>query len=142
MTLHPNPRSEVAMDQSLSPASVIQFVASTTRLCAERRTQREMQKRHCAPKHGAAIRLKLGHGAAIRLIFGAQCRFCISRCVRRWNTVQPSVSNGVNAFVSNKQLSSAPLNQSPVSDCHYSSLVLIIHVCLCVCASICACANV
>ena len=34
MTLHPNPRSEVAMDQSLSPASVIQFVASTTRLCA------------------------------------------------------------------------------------------------------------
>jgi len=39
-------------------------------------------------------------------------------------------------------LSSAPLNQAPVPDCRHSSCVLIVHVCLCVCASVCACENV
>ena len=42
------------------------------------------------------------------------------------------------AFVSNKSLSSVPLNQAPVSGCRHFSCVLIIHVCLCVCASVCA----
>jgi len=46
------------------------------------------------------------------------------------------------AFFSNKSLSSAPLNQAPVPGCRYSSCVLNIHVCLCVCASVCACENV
>jgi len=46
------------------------------------------------------------------------------------------------AFVSNKNLSPAPLNQAPVPGCRHSSCVLIVHVCLCVCASVCACENV
>ena len=46
------------------------------------------------------------------------------------------------AFVSNKSLSSTPPNQVPVPGCRYSSCVLIMHVCLCVCASICACEKV
>jgi len=37
------------------------------------------------------------------------------------------------AFVSNKSLSSAPLNQAPVPSCRHSSCVLIVHVYLCVC---------
>ena len=45
-------------------------------------------------------------------------------------------------FVSNKSLSSAPLNQAPVPGCPHSSCVLIVHVCLRVCASVCACENV
>ena len=35
-----------------------------------------------------------------------------------------------------------PLNQAPVPGCRHSSCVLIVHVCLCVCASVCACENV
>ena len=46
------------------------------------------------------------------------------------------------AFVSSNSLSSAPLNQAPVPGCRYSSCVLIIHVCLCVHASVCARENV
>ena len=41
-----------------------------------------------------------------------------------------------------QSLSSASLNQAPVSGCLHSSCVLIVHVCLCVCASVCACENV
>ena len=41
-----------------------------------------------------------------------------------------------------QSLSSAPLNQAPVPVCHHSSCLLIVHVCLCVCASVCACENV
>ena len=37
---------------------------------------------------------------------------------------------------------SASLNQVPVPGCQHSSCVLIVHVCLCVCASVCACENV
>ena len=48
----------------------------------------------------------------------------------------------VQAFVSNKYLSSATPNQAPVPGCRHSSCVLIIHVCFCVCASVCACENV
>ena len=47
-----------------------------------------------------------------------------------------------NVFVSNKSLSSAPLNQTPVPGCRHSSCVLIVHVCVCACASVCACENV
>jgi len=36
----------------------------------------------------------------------------------------------------------ASLNQAPVPGCLHSSCVLIVHVCLCVCASVCACQNV
>ena len=46
------------------------------------------------------------------------------------------------AFDTNKSLSSAPLKQAPVPGCCHSSCVLIVHVCLCVCASVCACENV
>jgi len=46
------------------------------------------------------------------------------------------------AFVSKKSFSSARLNQAPVPGCRHSSCVLIIHVCLRVCASVCACENV
>jgi len=46
------------------------------------------------------------------------------------------------AFVSNKRLSSTHFNQAPVPGCHHSSCVLTIHVCLCVCASVCVCENV
>jgi len=48
-------------------------------------------------------------------------------------------------FVSYKSHSSTPLNQAPVPSCRHtddSSCVLIIHVCLCVCASVYACENV
>ena len=45
------------------------------------------------------------------------------------------------AFASKKTLSSAPPNQAPVPGCRHSSCVLIIHVCLCVCASVYACEN-
>ena len=41
-----------------------------------------------------------------------------------------------------QSLPSAPLNQAPVTSCRYSSCVLIVYVCLCVCASVCACKNV
>ena len=44
--------------------------------------------------------------------------------------------------VSYKTPSSASPNQAPVPGCRHSSCVLIIHVCLCVRASICACENV
>jgi len=46
------------------------------------------------------------------------------------------------AFVSNNSLSSTAPNQAPVPGCCHSSCVLIIHVCLCVCASVCARENV
>jgi len=36
----------------------------------------------------------------------------------------------------------ASLNQAPVPGCLHFSCVLIVHVCLCVCASVCACENV
>ena len=39
-------------------------------------------------------------------------------------------------------LSSASLNQAPVPCCLHSSCVLIVHMYLCVCASVCACENV
>jgi len=35
-----------------------------------------------------------------------------------------------------QSLSSTPLNQAPVPGCRHSSCVLIVHVCLCVCASV------
>jgi len=56
----------------------------------------------------------------------------------------PPFSCVCKAFVANNSLSSAPLNQTvaPVPGCRHSSCVLIIHVCLCVCASVCACENV
>jgi len=41
-----------------------------------------------------------------------------------------------------QSLSSAPLNQAPVPGCRHSSSVLIVHVCLCVCTSVCAYENV
>ena len=41
-----------------------------------------------------------------------------------------------------QSLSSASLNQAPVPGCLHSCCVLIVHVCLCVCASVCACENV
>jgi len=41
-----------------------------------------------------------------------------------------------------QSLSSVALNQAPVPGCRHSSCVLIVHVCLCVCASVCACENV
>jgi len=44
--------------------------------------------------------------------------------------------------VSYKTPSSASLDQAPVPGCHHSSCVLIIHVCLCVRASMCVCENV
>jgi len=44
--------------------------------------------------------------------------------------------------VSYKTPCSASPGQAPVPGCHHSSCVLIIHVCLCVRASICACENV
>jgi len=45
-------------------------------------------------------------------------------------------------LVSKKSLSSAPLNQALGSGYRHSSRVLITHVCLCVCAFVCAYENV
>jgi len=44
--------------------------------------------------------------------------------------------------VSNKASYSTSLNQVPVPGCLHSSRVPIVYVCLCVCASVCACENV
>jgi len=41
-----------------------------------------------------------------------------------------------------QSLSTAHINQAPVPGCRHSSCVLIVHVCLCVCASVCSCENV
>jgi len=46
------------------------------------------------------------------------------------------------AFVSNKKPTSAPSNQAPVPGSRHSSCAPIMHVCLFVCAYICACVNV
>ena len=54
----------------------------------------------------------------------------------------PPVLCVIKAFGSNKSLSSAPLNRAPVSGCRHVSCVRITQVCLCVCASVCACENV
>ena len=40
------------------------------------------------------------------------------------------------------RVSSAPPNQFPLPDSRHLTCVLIIHVCLCVCAYVCACENV
>jgi len=46
------------------------------------------------------------------------------------------------AFVSNRRISSALLNQAPVPGCRHFPCVLIIHVCLRMCDSVCAYENV
>jgi len=50
------------------------------------------------------------------------CWQCFFECSRPWSLT--------------KSLSSAPPNQAPVPGCRHSSCVLIMHVCLSVCASV------
>ena len=95
-------------------------------------------------KHHPIIRVSAG---LIQFVYRSHLRLA-TEATRNRNAFLPffaQVFVDVRLLVCARSLtkpSSAPLNKAPVSGCRHSSCVLILHVCLCVCASVCAYENV